>query len=136
VAKRRASGSIALPSRWPNAIQKDGRCATRNAPAPEAEAEAEAEAAALAAPTGEVNYYIQLSSFSDGGNASRARNQFASAWPVQFIELSGAARPVYRVRLGPISDADDAATAPSDARTAGFTDARMIKTEDVQAALQ
>jgi cell division protein FtsN len=119
-----------LPSRVPNSIQKEGRCATRNAPAPEA------ETAAPGAPTGEVGYYIQLSSFSDGGNASRARYQFASAWPVQFIELSGAAAPVYRVRLGPISDADDAATAPSDARTAGFTDARMIKTEDVQAALQ
>ncbi len=96
----------------------------------------EAETAAPRAPTGQVNYYIQLGSFSDGGNASRARDQFASAWPVQFIELSGAAGPVYRVRLGPISDADDAATTLSDARTAGFTDARMIKTEDVQAALQ
>ena len=94
------------------------------------------EAAAPAAPTGEVNYYIQLGSFSDGSNASRARDQFSSAWPVQFIELSGAAGPVYRVRLGPISDADDAQTALSDARSAGFTDARLIKTEDVQASLQ
>ncbi|PZF76971.1 septal ring lytic transglycosylase RlpA family lipoprotein [Aestuariivirga litoralis] len=87
-------------------------------------------------PTGEVSYYIQLGSFSDGGNAARARDQFASVWPVQFIELSGAAGPVYRVRLGPISDNDDAQTALSDARSAGFTDARLIKSEAVQAALQ
>jgi rare lipoprotein A len=115
----------------------------RKAPQPVAETvayqpppAAEAEAAVPAAPTGEVNYYIQLGSFSDGSNAARARDQFSSAWPVQFIELSGAAGPVYRVRLGPISDADDAQTALSDARSAGFTDARMIKTEDVQASLQ
>lgn len=91
---------------------------------------------AVAAPTGEVSFFIQLGSFSDGDNAARARDQFASAWPVQFIELSGAAGPVYRVRLGPITDADDARTALSDARSAGFTDARLIKTEAVQAALQ
>lgn len=92
--------------------------------------------AAVAAPIGEVSFFIQLGSFSDGGNAARAREQFASAWPVQFIELSGAAGPVYRVRLGPISDADDAQTALSDARSAGFVDARLIKTEAVQASLQ
>ena len=96
----------------------------------------EPEAPVLAAPTGEVNYYVQLGSFADGDNATRARDQFSSVWPVQFIELSGAAGPVYRVRLGPISDADDAKTALVDAHSAGFTDARLIKTEDVQAALQ
>jgi len=90
----------------------------------------------VAAPTGEVSYFIQLGSFSDGTNAARAREQFASAWPVQFIELSGAAGPVYRVRLGPISDADDAQTALVDAQSAGFTDARLIKNEAVQASLQ
>lgn len=96
----------------------------------------EPDAPALAAATGEVSYYVQLGSFGDGGNAARARDQFSSVWPVQFIELSGAAGPVYRVRLGPISDADDAQTALVDAQAAGFTDARLIKTEDVQAALQ
>lgn len=91
---------------------------------------------APAAPTVEVSYFVQLGSFSDGANAARAREQFASAWPVQFIELSGAAGPVYRVRLGPISDGDDARTALADAQAAGFTDARLIKSEAVQANLQ
>ena len=95
-----------------------------------------AEPAAPAAPSGEVSYYIQLGSFSDTENAARARDQFASAWPVQFIELSGDAGPVFRVRLGPISDSDDAHTALVDAQAAGYGDARLIKTEAVQAALQ
>lgn len=87
-------------------------------------------------PATEVSYYIQLGSFSDGGNAARARDQFASVWPVQFIELSGAAGPVYRVRLGPIAEGGDAQTALADAQSAGFADARLIRTEAVQASLQ
>jgi rare lipoprotein A len=108
-------------------------------PAIQAEAVAFAqpvEPTSPAAAAGEVSYYIQLGSFSDAENAARARDQFASAWPVQFIELSGASGPVYRVRLGPISDSDDARTALVDAQSAGFADARLIKTEAVQAALQ
>lgn len=115
--------------------------AKKAAPAPAVETVAyqpppEAAVPAVAAPSGEVSYFIQLGSFADGGNAARARDQFSAIWPVQFIELSGAAGPVYRVRLGPISDADDAQTALSDARSAGFADARLIKTEAVQASLQ
>ena len=92
------------------------------------------EAAPIAAAT-EISYYIQLGSFADGNNAARARDQFAAVWPVQFIELSGASGPVYRVRLGPISNGDDARTALMDAQSSGFGDARLIKTEAVQASL-
>ncbi len=98
------------------------------APAPEVSAPAPA--------TAEVSYYIQLGSFSDGENAARARDRFASVWPVQFIELSGASGPVYRVRLGPISHGDDAQTALIDAQTAGYGDARLIRNEAVQASLE
>jgi rare lipoprotein A len=86
----------------------------------------------LAQPT----YFVQLGSFSDSGNAARAREQFASAWPVQFIEISGANGPVYRVRLGPISNGADAETALSDAHSAGFSDARLVRSQAVQASLQ
>jgi cell division protein FtsN len=55
---------------------------------------------------------------------------------VQFIELSGASGPVYRVRLGPISSSEDAQTALIDAQTAGFGDARLIRNETVQASLE
>lgn len=84
----------------------------------------------------ETSYYIQLGSFTDPDNAARARDQFAAVWPVQFIELMGQAGPVYRVRLGPIADAADAETALDNAYQAGFGDARMIRTQSVQASLQ
>jgi rare lipoprotein A len=90
----------------------------------------------VAAPAGEVTFFVQLGSFADGANAARARDRFATVWPVQFIELSGAAGPVYRVRLGPISDSADAQTALIDAQQAGYGDARLIRNEAVQASLQ
>jgi rare lipoprotein A len=89
-----------------------------------------------AAPQMVVTYFVQLGSFSDAENAARVRDSFAAVWPVQFIELSGAAGPVYRVRLGPISTTADAETALIDAQSAGFGDARMIRNESVQASLE
>jgi rare lipoprotein A len=84
----------------------------------------------------ESNFFVQLGSFSDPDNAARARDQFANVWPVQFIELTGSNGPVYRVRLGPIADLADADTALSNARSAGYSDARMIRAEAMQASLQ
>ena len=83
-----------------------------------------------------TTYYVQLGSFGDPENAGRAHDQFASVWPVQFIELSGSAGPVYRVRLGPIADQVDAETALDNAKAAGFGDARMVSAQTVQASLQ
>jgi rare lipoprotein A len=94
------------------------------------------EAEAEQAPASEVTYFVLIGSFSDGENAARARDRFASVWPVQFIELSGASGPVYRVRLGPISSTADAETALIDAQSAGYGDARLIRNEAVQAALE
>lgn len=83
-----------------------------------------------------VTYFVQLGSFADAENAARARDRFAAVWPVQFIELSGAAGAVYRVRLGPISTTADAETALVDAKAAGFGDARLVRNEAVQASLE
>ena len=95
-----------------------------------------AEPEAVAEPVAtEVTYFVQLGSFTDADNAARVRDQFAAVWPVQFIELSGASGPVYRVRLGPISSSDDAQTALIDAQTAGFGDAKLIRNAAVQASL-
>lgn len=108
-------------------------------PQPEAvayAAPAATPAQALAAATGEMSYFVQLGSYSNSENASHVRDQFAGAWPVQFIELAGTNGPVYRVRLGPISDDADAQTALSDAQAAGFGDARLLKAPAVQASLQ
>lgn len=84
----------------------------------------------------ETSYFIQLGSFANQDNAERARDQFANVWPVQFIELSGNAGPVYRVRLGPIADSADAETALQNAFAAGYGDARIVESQAMQAALQ
>lgn len=84
----------------------------------------------------ETNFFIQIGSFTDPENAARARDTFASVWPVQFIELSGAAGPVYRVRLGPIASETDAQTALENAFAAGYGDARLVRSQAMQAALQ
>ena len=83
----------------------------------------------------ETSYFIQVGSFSDLANAERARDLFASAWPVQFIELSGSSGNIYRVRLGPISGRTDADTALDGAVAAGYPDARLIAAQAMQAAL-
>lgn len=84
----------------------------------------------------ETSYFIQVGSFSNADNAARARDTFASVWPVQFIEFEGSNGPVYRVRLGPIASNSDAQTALDNAFAAGFSDARLIRAEAMQAALQ
>lgn len=83
----------------------------------------------------ETSYFVQLGSFGNPDNAARARDRFASVWPVQFMELNGSAGPVYRVRLGPISSAADAETALQDALAAGYADSRLVQAEAMQAAL-
>jgi rare lipoprotein A len=84
----------------------------------------------------ETAFYVQVGSFSDIANAARARDRFASVWPVQFIELSKQGVSVYRVRLGPISGQTDAQTALENAYAAGFPDAHLITAGAMQAALQ
>ena len=84
----------------------------------------------------ETSYFVQLGSFGNPDNAARARDQFASVWPVQFIELSGASGAVFRVRLGPIASPADADTALQDALAAGYGDARVVRSQAMQAALQ
>jgi rare lipoprotein A len=128
----------------PEAVQVAKAKPKKKAPPPEPqyetaafEPEAPPAGAAPAEPAATVvTYFVQLGSFSDGENAARVRDQFAAVWPVQFIELSGASGPVYRVRLGPISSSEDAQTALIDAQTAGFGDARLIRNETVQASLE
>lgn len=84
----------------------------------------------------ETSYFIQIGSFGNADNAARARDAFASVWPVQFSELEGSNGPVYRVRLGPIASGSDAQTALENAYAAGYADARLIRSEAMQAALQ
>lgn len=84
----------------------------------------------------ETSYFVQVGSFADPVNAERARDMFASAWPVQFMELSGTQGTVYRVRLGPISGQADAKTALEGAIQSGYPDARLVQAQAMQASLQ
>ena len=67
---------------------------------------------------------------------SRPATSFATVWPVQFIEMSGSAGPVYRVRLGPIASSEDAETALESAVASGFPDSHVMRNQAMQAALQ
>jgi rare lipoprotein A len=80
-------------------------------------------------------YYVQVGSFADPDNAEKARAALASAWPVQVIEVDGAAGALYRVRLGPIADRRDADTALADAVSLGHPDAHVVVAHAMQAAL-
>ncbi len=82
------------------------------------------------------DYYIQVGSFSDPDNAEAARAELASVWPVQMLQLDGNNGTIFRVRVGPLSNEDDANTALEHAQSLGHNDARMIIAQSMQAALQ
>ena len=82
------------------------------------------------------DYYVQVGSFSDPANAEAARAGLASAWPVQLMQLEGSNGTIYRVRIGPLSNEDDARTALEQAFSLGHNDARLIVAQSMQAALQ
>lgn len=82
------------------------------------------------------DYYVQVGSYGDHNNAERVRAQLASVWPVQMMQLDGVNGTVYRVRIGPLNNDDDAKTALEHAISLGYSDARLIVAQSMQAALQ
>ena len=71
-------------------------------------------------------YYVQLGSFSVKANAEVMRARFSG--PVEIDEATGAnGMPLYRVRMGPFTTAQEAATAIGNAQVHGVGDARVIK---------
>jgi len=71
-------------------------------------------------------YFIQVGSFADPYNAERAREELADSGPVQVEQLIGVAGPLYRVRIGPIRNEDQAQVALRQAVDLGHPDARLI----------
>jgi rare lipoprotein A len=97
--------------------------------------------AALAAPAKRANYapreafssgeasgtyFVQVGSFRDEGNAERTRAELSGSGPVIITAVSGAGGQLYRVRIGPLSDASQAQRALQDAVNAGHSDAKLI----------
>jgi rare lipoprotein A len=71
-------------------------------------------------------YFIQVGSFADPYNAERAREELADSGPVEVEQLIGVAGPLYRVRIGPIRNEDQAQVALRQAVDLGHPDARLI----------
>jgi len=71
-------------------------------------------------------YFVQVGSFADPYNAERAREELADSGPVEVEQLIGVAGPLYRVRIGPIRNEDQAQIALRQAVDLGHPDARLI----------
>lgn len=78
------------------------------------------------APLPTPSYYVQLGSFSVQSNAEGMRARFAYPTIVESVIASGG-NTLYRVRMGPFTQATEAEVALAEARAAGIADARVIK---------
>ena len=72
-------------------------------------------------------YHVQVGTFSVRDNADRLVAKLGDAWPgrVDPVRLDNG-RTLYRVRLGPFRDADEAAMARAAAARHGLNDARIV----------
>lgn len=71
-------------------------------------------------------FFVQVGTFSDATNAERARASLEAAGPVQILPLEGSQGMVYRVRMGPLANAQQADAALQQAVHSGHGDARVI----------
>jgi rare lipoprotein A len=83
-----------------------------------------------------VNYYVQVGAFADPDNAERIRQDLSGVGPVQIAELMGNNGPIYRVRVGPLHNPEQANTALNQVFSYGLPDARVIEAHLEQASLQ
>jgi rare lipoprotein A len=83
-----------------------------------------------------VNYFVQAGTFADPDNAERLRQEFVNIGPVQVAELMGNDGPVYRMRVGPFDNLNDAQVALNQVHGYGLPDAHLLETHLQQASLQ
>ena len=83
-----------------------------------------------------VNYFVQAGTFADPDNAERLRQEFVNIGPVQVAELMGNDGPVYRMRVGPFDNLNDAQVALNQVHGYGLPDAHLLESHLQQAALQ
>jgi rare lipoprotein A len=83
-----------------------------------------------------TNYFVQVGSFADPDNAERIREQLSDVGQVQIAEVNGSAGPLYRVRIGPFQDANEARAALNQVYGYDLPDARLVETHLQQASLQ
>lgn len=70
---------------------------------------------------------VQVGVFSAEENARRAEQSLSALGHVRIEPTHSAGRALYRVRLGPWADADDAEAARARAVSLGFTGARLVR---------
>jgi rare lipoprotein A len=87
-------------------------------------------------PSSAVNYFVQAGIFADPDNAERLRLEFANIGPVQVAELEGNDGPVYRMRVGPFDNLNDAQIALNQVHGYGLPDAHLLESHLQQASLQ
>ena len=83
-----------------------------------------------------VNYFVQAGTFADPDNAERLRQEFVNIGPVQVAELMGNDGPVYRMRVGPFDNLNDAQIALNQVHGYGLPDAHLLESHLQQALLQ
>jgi rare lipoprotein A len=81
-------------------------------------------------------YFVQVGSFADPDNAERIRQQLSGVGQVQVAEVMGSGGTLYRVRLGPFNDANEAHAALNEVYGYDLPDARIVETHLQQASLQ
>jgi rare lipoprotein A len=86
--------------------------------------------------TSAVNYFVQAGIFADPDNAERLRLEFVNIGPVQVAELEGNDGPVYRMRVGPFDNLNDAQIALNQIHGYGLPDAHLLESHLQQASLQ
>jgi rare lipoprotein A len=87
-------------------------------------------------PPSAVNYFVQAGTFADPDNAERLRQEFVNIGPVQVAELMGNDGPVYRMRVGPFDNLNDAQIALNQVHGYGLPDAHLLESHLQQASLQ
>ena len=83
-----------------------------------------------------VRYYVQAGTFADPDNAERLRREFVNFGPVQVAEMDGNDGPVYRMRVGPFDNLNDAEIALNQVQGYGLPDAQLLESHLQQALLQ
>ncbi len=81
------------------------------------------------------SFFVELGTYADPDNVERIRDGLSEVGAVQVTELAGEQGPVYRLRMGPISDVNAASTALNQAVSFGIPEARITEAPLQQASL-
>ncbi|NJM30514.1 MAG: SPOR domain-containing protein [Rhizobiales bacterium] len=81
-------------------------------------------------------YFVQVGSFAEPANAMMVQGQLESIGPVQVTELLSDDGAIFRVRVGPIGDEEQAQQALAAVIGRGHADAHLVASHPQQAGLQ